>query len=308
MKTFVVSDLHGTGEVYDSIMAYLEKISQEDEVELYINGDLIDRGFDSFRMLADVKKRCEGQGNIKVHYLGGNHELMMYQFYEQYIKKGINYSYNNTWFDNGGWVTEGVILEQPREERNQYYEFVGDLKIYQKMPYLINKKRILLVHSRAPEEVLDECPFRIKDDNPPVHKAVNTIEKEIEYLKLFKRKVKVNSLGKEGYLVINGHTAVDDKKGFAVDKKQNAINIDGGCEAYAKGDFKQDKAPLIEIKNGLIKILVFNHDNQIVKGYYYDGNLSPMTDEELTEARSKLDPSLNGNAEKNRKLIKQYIA
>ena len=73
MKTFIVSDLHGNGEVYDSIMSYLENVSNEEEVELYINGDLIDHGFDSFRMLYDVIERVKGKGNIKIHYLGGNH-------------------------------------------------------------------------------------------------------------------------------------------------------------------------------------------------------------------------------------------
>ena len=77
MRKFIVSDLHGNGEVYDSIISYLENISLIDKVELYINGDLIDRGIDSMRMLEDVKERCEGKGNIKVHYLGGNHELLM---------------------------------------------------------------------------------------------------------------------------------------------------------------------------------------------------------------------------------------
>ena len=54
MRKFIVSDLHGNGEVYDSIMAYLENISLIEDVELYINGDLIDRGLDSFRMFEDI--------------------------------------------------------------------------------------------------------------------------------------------------------------------------------------------------------------------------------------------------------------
>ncbi len=79
MRKFIVSDLHGNGEVYNSIIGYLENISLCEEVELYINGDLIDRGIDSFTMLMDVYKRINGNGNIKINYLGGNHELMMWQ-------------------------------------------------------------------------------------------------------------------------------------------------------------------------------------------------------------------------------------
>ena len=42
-----------SSEVYDSIIAYLENISLVDEVELFINGDLIDRGQDGYRMITN---------------------------------------------------------------------------------------------------------------------------------------------------------------------------------------------------------------------------------------------------------------
>ena len=65
MRKFIVSDLHGCGEVYDSIMGYLDNIGLMDDVVLYINGDLIDRGLDGYRMLIDVMERINGKGNIK---------------------------------------------------------------------------------------------------------------------------------------------------------------------------------------------------------------------------------------------------
>ena len=34
MRKFIISDLHGNGEVYDSIMAYLDNISLKEKVEL----------------------------------------------------------------------------------------------------------------------------------------------------------------------------------------------------------------------------------------------------------------------------------
>ena len=54
MKKYVVSDLHGNGDIYDSIMTYLEHVSENEPLILYINGDLIDRGSDSMRMLKDI--------------------------------------------------------------------------------------------------------------------------------------------------------------------------------------------------------------------------------------------------------------
>jgi UDP-2,3-diacylglucosamine pyrophosphatase LpxH len=79
VRKFIISDLHGNGEVYDSIMAYLDNISLKEKVELFINGDLIDYGFQSFDMIMDVMDRMKGKGNVQIHYLGGNHELMMHQ-------------------------------------------------------------------------------------------------------------------------------------------------------------------------------------------------------------------------------------
>ena len=308
MKTYIVSDLHGSGEVYDSIMSYLERISEEELTELYINGDLIDRGFDSFRMLDDVKKRVEGKGNIKIHYLGGNHELLMYQYYKKFLLNKCEFIYDNLWFSNGGWATEGDLVCLPKEEERKYYEFVSNLKIYKKLPQVIDNKKLLLVHSQAPEEVLDECPLRIKDNNLAVQNATWKREKEYEYFLWIRgRLIEHNNLGKDGYLVINGHTPVENDKGFMINKEQNYINIDGGCAAYYCGRFKQDKVPLVEVQDGLIKVLVFNHDNEIVAGYYYDGQLTTMPKEELIEARTRLNPKLNGNGKKVRKLIKEFL-
>ena len=42
MRKFIISDVHGNGNLYYTIMNYLENISKLDEVTLYINGDLID--------------------------------------------------------------------------------------------------------------------------------------------------------------------------------------------------------------------------------------------------------------------------
>ena len=86
MRKFIVSDLHGNGDVYDSIMSYLENL--DEEIELYINGDLIDRGLDSYRMLLDVKERIENPSKIKIKYLGGNHELMMFSALSHKLKRG----------------------------------------------------------------------------------------------------------------------------------------------------------------------------------------------------------------------------
>ena len=39
MRKFIISDIHGLGNVYYSIMNYLDNISKLESLELYINGD-----------------------------------------------------------------------------------------------------------------------------------------------------------------------------------------------------------------------------------------------------------------------------
>ncbi len=239
MRRFIVSDLHGNGEVYDSIMGYLDNINLIDDVELYINGDLIDRGLDGFRMLEDVKERCEGKGNIKINYLGGNHELMMYQALMN-RKPGGAINHWCDWINYGGWIIEGELdcREDCEEKMEEFKSFLGNLKIYHKFNEIIAGNRLLLVHAKAPMITPDYCNMYIKDNNKEVEEAVWAREEIREDLLFFLGDViGYNKIGKEGYLTIKGHTPVDNIRGFTYNKKQNYLNIDGGCAAYSYGYF-----------------------------------------------------------------------
>ncbi len=306
MRTFVVSDLHGNGEVYDSIMAYLDNMSLFEDVELYINGDLIDRGIDSMRMLDDVMKRSLGKGKVQIHYLGGNHELMMYQAYLD-MKKTGHIDHFGPWISNGGWMTEGELDAYPIEEADQYYEFVGTLNIYKKFTEEIQKNKILLVHSMPPKMVYDECHLIIKDNTPEIEDCV--WKREEEYgIGFFTRGpfLGYNNLGKKGYFVLRGHTPLKDEP-FHYNPEQNWMNIDGGCARYATGNFEADHVPLVEISNDLLPILVFNHNNEIISGYYFDGNVYKMPKEDLEKSRMYLCHQYDNCAEKGKKLIKEII-
>ena len=103
MRKFIISDIHGLGNIYNSIMNYLDNISQEEDIELYINGDLFDRGPDSVDVLLDIKQRIM-KNKYPIIYLGGNHELLMYQFYKK-KQKNKNILSSNDWYKNGGKVT-----------------------------------------------------------------------------------------------------------------------------------------------------------------------------------------------------------
>ena len=297
MRKFIISDLHGNGDIYDSIMAYLDNMSMLEGVELYINGDLIDRGLDSYRMLEDVIDRIHNNDSINIRYLGGNHELMMYNALK-HKKPGKSLLPINTWIMNGGGILDKKIdsLDDSSTKINEYVSFLGDLKIYKCFEECVKNNPILLVHAQAPREVLKKCNMKIKDNNNAVSKAVWTREKG-EYFH--------HKLGKKGYLTILGHTPVLEKCGYIYNRKENYINIDGGCSYYAYGDFHVDHVPLVEICNDHLELLIWNHDNDIFNGYFFDGEFHQMSLADLMQRKIYIDHNLDDIGIKTRELIKK---
>ena len=300
MRKFIVSDLHGKGEVYNSIIGYLENISLVEDVELFINGDLIDRGIDSFTMLMDVYDRINGKGNIKINYLGGNHELMMWQALKE-REPNMNPRRWCNWLCNGGWIIEGEMdsREDGEELYDKFYKFLGKLKIYHKFEEKVKDNNILLVHAQAPKNIKDICDMKISNNTSAVENAVWNRRERLGEKEVF--------LGKTGYLTIIGHTPVSNSKGFIYDKKQNYINIDGGCAGYANGVFSYKYVPLVEVKDGYIKILVFNHNNEIDMGYIFDEEFYKMNKNELNKEIMFIDHNNDNCMDKQKTLIKQRL-
>lgn len=286
MKKYIVSDLHGDGNVYNSIMAFLENKSLEEDVTLYINGDLIDRGIDSASMLLDVIKRTKNNP-FKIVYLGGNHELMMIETFRRRVK-GL-YTDKDDWFFNGGHVTDDELSKLLNYDKNKILEVVDylcNLKLYQKFEEKQKNKPIVLVHAMCPLKVKDECDIKLGDNNPNIDSIVWTREHDI-YIPFRCR------VGDEKYFTVIGHTAVKNSCGFEYFNSQNYLDIDGGCGRYMSGQTEYDHSPLVEINDGYLKILTFNNSNEIVCGNYFENNhCIPMTIDELNQERCYLDKSL----------------
>ena len=288
MRKFIISDIHGFGNVYYSMMSYLDNISKNEKIELYINGDLIDRGYESAEILLDIKKRIE-ENKYKITYLGGNHELMMHEVFEK-RKKGIHVSYFNDWFDNGGYVTDNALAEKLNYDKNKILkvaDFVSNLKIYHKFKEKINDKPIILVHAAVPNGATINRNMRIKDDDNETFYAVWT--REYPFSRLFTKPIK-NRIGHENYFTIIGHTPVENPLGYDYSKNGNYLNIDGGCAYYVSGDFNYNHFPLVEVCPGYLKILTFNSNNEIICANYFDGKRSfGYNTNEIENAREYLD-------------------
>lgn len=312
MRKFIVSDLHGNGEVYDSIISYLENISLIEDIELYINGDLIDRGLDSYRMLEDVIERINNPGKLRINYLAGNHELLMYRALNP--DPIVNFTDKESWSLNGGDLTISMLdsldsEEEAKAKEQEFRNFLGKLEIYHEFEEKIGDNKLVLVHATAPKEINTPCTMHLSDDDSYVYRAV-WLRKENRASGTFYpgKVISYNQIGKEGYFTIIGHTPVNDERGFSFDKEEKVLNIDGGCAPYACGNFQYDKVPLVEVRNDHLEILVFNHNNEIVEGYYQDNeDTINMSEKTLNERRIFISPSYANLGEISKERIKEYI-
>ena len=268
MRKFIVSDLHGDKEAYDSIMEFLDNISKEEDVELYINGDLIDRGKYSFEMLSDCIERINGEkGKVKVNYLAGNHELLMCQdILYRLNTNNFPSEDKSVWLNNGGKFVFNVIKDWDNDLLINLCDFMLNLDVYHKFDETINGKKLLLVHAKAPKEVLD-TPLKLVD---LIGFRFPTF--------LWSRD---KNVGNESYTTMIGHLRVDNKYGFCYNKDENLFRIDGGSGTYVsikehehkdkldvyESDF--DHVPLVEVKKDSLVFLTFNHSNNIISGYRY---------------------------------------
>lgn len=100
MSTYACADLHGRLDLFYQIQSFLG-----DSDKLYIIGDVLDRGPDSWKLLKVVLKdpRCT--------LMKGNHEDMCYNGTKE-ILHGDYYNSAPLWFYNGGNVTYEQMLEE----------------------------------------------------------------------------------------------------------------------------------------------------------------------------------------------------
>ena len=208
--TYCVSDIHGC---YDEFMQLLDEIKFGPDDTLYVLGDAIDRGKDSFACLRFIME------TPNIHMLMGNHEQMMM---DALIYIGGQDSLEH-WFLNGGESTCLQFLSLGEDEKVEVIEFLAAL------PYLIEVKiadqNYVLVHAginvaRVPITMLSTAavlPKQSQDDLIWIRE------------KFLRRKALPKSI------IIFGHTptfSIDRKhkgKVWRDGKHKDKTGIDGGC-------------------------------------------------------------------------------
>ncbi|MGL5412202.1 metallophosphoesterase [Cetobacterium sp.] len=144
MNIYICSDIHGD---YRGLMNILEKINFSNKDQLIINGDLIDRGYESAQLIEFVLD------NENVELLLGNHEILFLKgvelFPEIYIGKAHSSrakDFEETYlhYMNGGKATMDSLRRyykyniNERDLTNEFYKYLKNAKLSK----VINEIRI----------------------------------------------------------------------------------------------------------------------------------------------------------------------
>lgn len=146
MSTFVIGDIHGE---YEQLKILLEKMKFSDEDELYILGDVVDRGPNPVKALQFLMNlpNCT--------CIAGNHELMALtnlrlllnevtdDFLDQLTQKDLGQLLD--WSVNGSSSTISEFTRLSAEERKEILDFIGEFEAYVELT--VNGQDYLLVHA-----------------------------------------------------------------------------------------------------------------------------------------------------------------
>lgn len=110
MSTYAISDVHGC---FDQLRELLDVISPTDDDEVWMLGDLIDRGPQSAEVLLWATNEAPGN----VHFLLGNHEDMAGCVIRRdprgvRLHDGWGLADEDVWSYNGGWETSTQLVKR----------------------------------------------------------------------------------------------------------------------------------------------------------------------------------------------------
>ena len=80
-----------------------------------------------------------------------------------------------------------------------------------------------------------------------------------------------------------------------------------GGAGYAIGRYEYNHVPLVEVRDNFLELLIFNHNNEIVKGYFFNGNFYQMKELELEYRKMFLNPKYNEQEKVYRMKIREKL-
>ena len=203
---YVMSDIHGNMERFDSIMKQINLIESD---TLYVLGDVIDRYSDGIKILRRLMKMDN------VIMLLGNHEYMMLQSLNPYsIQENSEQERARAlrlWHSNGGEITHNYIKHIRIDVRKEMFDYLKSLPLEYEI--IVNEIKYLLVHA---------SPVRAYNNSK--------YNNETEFA-VWNRWKRGDSIPKE-YTMIFGHTPTSFFRAIEplqIWREGRAIAIDCGC-------------------------------------------------------------------------------
>jgi serine/threonine protein phosphatase 1 len=220
MARFAITDIHGCTLTFKALVQEQLKLKKEDE--LYILGDLVNKGPDSKGVLDYIKLLQES--SYKIRCLRGNHDQMLIDAYHKGDKA------TNLTPEEKALTLQSFGIDAYNELPKEYYNFLDKLEFYIQLP------DYLLVHAGF--------DFNSKDIFKNKEAMLNI------------RDYKVDNNVMKGKRLLHGHTPTalySIKK--ALKHKDQCINLDAGCVYYKNAPFGN----LVALNMDTMKLYVQNN-------------------------------------------------
>ena len=235
MAVYVMSDLHGN---YEGFMSILEQIKFSEEDELYVDGDIVDRGKGGIKILQYMMM----QPNI--YPIIGNHEYALMQvldFVTQEITEDSISKIDEKTLQNiieyqniGGQVTLDEFHKLSKEEQQDIMEYLKEFAAYEEISVKGNK--FVIIHAGfinfRPERKLVDYQLYELIFKAPNYEKVYFMDKYLVTGHLPTRAIE-GAKPDEIYMA-NNHIAIDCASGYG--GKVGCIRLDDFQCFYAESE------------------------------------------------------------------------
>ena len=240
MRTFVISDIHGDSKNFHKILADVSFDAAVDRI--YINGDVLDRGKHSLKLLYEIKQMAESHPG-HVFLTMGNHEL----FCLQYIRRELA---DFTWRAFGSTDTVEEVNRLNPSETEALAEYIQSLPLYLTIDGAKEGKdgQLLMTHSGF------QADYIVREPDGSIN-VVKTIESSARS-DLFKHLVSndihyIPTADRKAFdrTVLVGHVPVmrlNYDGSYKIRRDRNLISIDSGAGHRESGG----RLSLYEVETG----------------------------------------------------------
>lgn len=211
---YVISDIHG---YYEEYLRLLKQINFKESDNLYVLGDIVDRGPEPVKVLQDMMYR------VNVFPLLGSHDyaamkllLKMQEAKESDVPLSGGQKELKEWMQNGGAVTAKQFMELDEEEREDLLDYLEEFLLYAEVK--AGRSKYVLVHAG-----LDH--FSPERDLEDYH-----------YSELIYHKPDYNKVYFKDRILVTGHCPtfkIDEQYRGMIVEKNNHVAIDCGA-AYGE--------------------------------------------------------------------------